>query len=449
MNITESFLNSLDEIFAADIPEHVYLRSKKALLDYLAVTVAGAKSQEEKLRCYFRDINPEPGKISTIGIEPKLCLKDAVFLNGLNAHALDLDDGVNEGIIHLASPLFSVLLPLAQKYAVTVNKFLKSVIIGYETAFTIAISIQPKHKELGYHATGTCGVLGIALAVANLLDFSETERNNAFSTACVSATGVLNVLDEGSELKPYNAAKSALLGLIACQMAKAGFNGPIDPLGNERGFLQMMSNDSHTEVKKPLSDGRYAIERTYTKPFAACRYCHPAIEAAINLKQKYNFLIADIESIEVNTYYWAVNKHDHTDIPNSASAKMSIPYGVAIGLIEGKAGLNQYNLDYVHNPLLINLLKKISVTARDEYTNLFPEKTVAYVKVMTKDGKIFDETIDYPKGEPENPLTDEEFEQRFIDLYKYGGKSEADALNTLKYVKNMKYEQDFNYEKIS
>ena len=101
---------------------------------------------------------PEDGSFTAIGMERKLALKEAVFLNGLNAHALDFDDGTNSGIIHLGSPIFSLLLPLAQRYDVKIEDMLKAAVIGYETSYTMAVSIQPGHKALGYHATGTCGV---------------------------------------------------------------------------------------------------------------------------------------------------------------------------------------------------------------------------------------------------------------------------------------------------
>lgn len=449
MNLTDKFLKEIENLFAKDIPEHVYQRARMALLDYLAVTVAGTAAQAEQLENYLRETDPENGAIGAIGLERSFSLKEAVFLNGLNAHALDLDDGVNKGIIHLGSPLFSVLLPLAQKYSVSVGKFFKAAIIGYETAFTVAISIQPRHKELGYHATGTCGVLGIALAVSYLLDFTGAERKNAFASACISATGVLNVIDDGSELKPYNVAKSALLGLIACQIAKAGFVGPPDPLGSERGFLKMMTRTDDTVLKQPLSGGRYAIERTYTKPFAACRYCHPAIEAAIKLKNRHVIKPAEIESVEVRTYFWAVNKHDHIDIPGTASAKMSIPYGVALGLIAGKAGLNEYSEKHIENPVVQSLLSKIAVISDAELTEIFPDKQVAIVDVLTRDGTRFSERIDQPKGEPGNPLTKEEFEQRFIEFYAYGGRTETAARRVLDYVQTMSPEQELNYEKFS
>ncbi|NLB10489.1 MAG: MmgE/PrpD family protein [Clostridiaceae bacterium] len=449
MGLTDGFLKEIENLFSNEIPAHVFRRAKIALLDYMAVTVAGAASHADKLEAYLREVNPEAGEIAAIGMKSKFTMKESVFLNGLNSHALDMDDGVNQGIIHLGAPIFSVLLPLAQKHQVTAEKLFKAVIIGYEAAFTIAISIQPHHKELGYHATGTCGVLGIALAVSYLLDFTEKERKNAFATASVSATGVLNVLDDGSELKPYNVAKSALLGLISCQMAKAGFAGPPDPLGSERGFLKMMTCGQNTVLKDPYFEGRYAIERTYTKPYAACRYCHPAIEASVNISSKHRIKLENIESVEVKTYSWAVNKHDHIDIPSPASAKMSIPYGVAIGLILGRAGISEYNAQVIEDPDILSLLPKIRVAPDDALTDIFPERTVAIVKVQTKDGSQFIERIDHPKGEPENSLTNEEFEQRFIDLFIFGGRTEKAARNMLDDVINMSLGQVFDNEKIN
>jgi 2-methylcitrate dehydratase PrpD len=149
-------------------------------LDYIAVTCAGSKFQKVKLDKYVDFALPEEGAFKAIGTKMNLALKEVVFLNGLNAHALDLDDGTNSGIIHLGSPIFSVLLPLAQRFNLGVNAVLKAAIAGYEASYTLAVSIQPSHKALGYHATGTCGVIGATIAASYMLDFSEEERFRAF-----------------------------------------------------------------------------------------------------------------------------------------------------------------------------------------------------------------------------------------------------------------------------
>lgn len=422
MNKTDLFLLSLNDFSRRHIPEHVKLRFKLALLDYIGVTFAGVKAQGERL---FKMISEtDDGKSPVIGLDKALSMENAVFYNGLSAHALDFDDGTNAGIIHLGSPIFSVLLPIAGRYHIPVDKFIMAAIIGYETSFTMAMSIQPKHKELGYHATGTCGTLGIALAVSEALDFTEKQRRDAFSVAAVSATGTLKVLEEGSELKPYNVAKAALMGYTAAKMGKAEYAGPDDVLSGSRGFLRIMAGNDTVELKTPLLNGTYAIEKTYIKPYAACRYCHPSIEAALTIRKKYKIISSQqVKRIKVRTYSLAVSKHDHTEIVGCGSAKMSIPYSVAVTICRGKAGMKEYEIDGVTNEEVIDLTRKVKVEADEEMSVSFPEKQTAIVEVTTTTGKVYYEQVNYPKGEPENTMSVDEVKEKFISLAMFSGRS--------------------------
>ena len=250
-----------------------------------------------------------------------------------------------------------------------------------------------------------------------MLGFSEDERFQAFASACVAASGMLKVLDDGSELKPYNVAKTALLSLTALQLGKSGFKGHADPLGG-RGFLKMMTGKDDVELKPVLLNGTYAIMKSYTKPYASCRYTHPSVEAAIHLRNKVR--PEDVEAIEIKTYDLAVAGHDHTDIPGSYSAKMSIPYATAAGLIYGKAGLQEFSEAAVKGIDILNLTKKVKVTADEELSSVFPGIQAAIVKIITKDEE-YTERVDFPKGEPENPLTDSEFRSRYDALMEYAG----------------------------
>ena len=420
MNISRTYFERIDEIAKREVPANVMSRARRSLLDYLAVTCAGAHFQQEKIKGYFDFAQPEPGAFLVIGTGKRVVLKEAVFLNGLNAHALDFDDGTNSGIIHLGSPIFSLLIPLAQRYGIDVEAMLKATIIGYEASYTMAVSIQPKHKALGFHATGTCGILGATLAAAYMLGFSDDERFQAFASACVAASGMLKVLDDGSELKPYNVAKTALLSLTSLQLAKAGFKGHPDPLGGYRGFMKMMSGDENTEIKSTLLNGTYAIMKSYTKPYASCRYTHPPVEAAIHLRNQYGITPEMVDAINVETYNLAVSGHDHTDIRGSYSAKMSTPYSTAVALIYGKAGLQEFGEGALNNDTITALTKKVAVKADEELSRIFPDKQSAIVTIVAS-GKKYSERVDFPKGEPENPLSEEEFRSRYDDLMLYGG----------------------------
>ena len=423
MNRSIEFLSAVDGVWTAPVPEAVMTRARQSLLDYLAVTCAGAEFQKDKLARYWAFAQPEAGAFRAIGTGRDLALKEAVFLNGLNGHALDFDDGTNSGIIHLGSPIFSLLIPLSQRYGVKVDDMLRAAIVGYEASYTMAVSIQPGHKAMGYHATGTCGTLGATLAASYMLGFTDEERFQAFASACVAASGMLKVLDDGSELKPYNVAKTALLSLTALQLAKSGFVGHADPLGG-RGFFQMMTGKPDVELKPVLLNGTYAIMKSYTKPYASCRYTHPAVEAAIHMRNEVS--PGDVEAIDIRTYDLAVSGHDHTEIPGSYSAKMSIPYATAAGLLYGKAGLQEFSEEAVKDETILALTKKIRVSADAELSAVFPNIQAAIVAIKTKNG-TFTDRVDFPKGEPENPLTDEEFRLRYDGLMAYAGVAPADS----------------------
>ncbi|MDO4836533.1 MAG: MmgE/PrpD family protein [Clostridia bacterium] len=421
MNQSIDFINAIHSVWEKEIPAEVMARARKSLLDYLAVTCAGTAFQKDKLDRYLTFAMPEEGQFRAIGMHRDFVLKEAVFLNGLNGHALDFDDGTNSGIIHLGSPIFSLLIPLAQRYGLGVDDMLKAAVVGYETSYTMAVSIQPGHKAMGYHATGTCGTLGAALAAAYMLGFSEEERFQTFAAAAVAASGILKVLDDGSELKPYNVAKTALLALSALQLAKAGFKGNEDPLGG-RGFFKMMTGKETSELKPVLLNGTYAIMKSYTKPYASCRYTHPAVQAAIHIGRMVG--AENVERIDVRTYDLAVSGHDHIEIPGSYSAKMSIPYATAVGFIFGKAGLREFSEETVKNKMVQQLTHKVHVEADPEISAAFPRKQTAIVSVRTKDDE-YTERVDYPKGEPENPMDDIEFRERFDGLMEYAGIGEA------------------------
>lgn len=435
MNQSIKFLKAVEELYNENIPKEVLARTKQSLLDYLAVCSAGATFQKEKIDNYMAFAMLEEGEFNAIGTGKRLALKEAVFLNGLNGHALDFDDGTNSGIIHLGSPIFSLLLPLAEQYDARVEDVLKAAVIGYEVSYTMAVSIQPEHKAMGYHATGTCGVLGAAIAASYMLGFTEGERFHAFAAACVSASGMLKVLDDESELKPYNVAKTALLALTSIQLAKSGFKGHHDPLGG-RGFIKMMTGKDEIDLKPVLLNGTYAIMKTYTKPYASCRYTHPSVEAAIHLKEK--VCTEDIERIDIKTYSLAVAGHDHTDILGSYSAKMSIPYATAAGLIYGKAGLQEFCEECVRGKKILDLTKKIHVESDAELSAMFPSIQAAIVNITKKDGSVLTERVDFPKGEPENPLDEVEFKGRYDDLMKYSHQTNGDEVYQLVYTEETK-----------
>ena len=169
-----------------------------------------------------------------------------------------------------------------------------------------------------------------------------------------------------------------------------------------------------------LLNGTWAVQKSYTKPYASCRYTHPAVEAAIGFRRD-GVRPEDVKKITVRTYSLAVRGHDHQEIPGSYSAKMSIPYSVAAGLMFGKAGLDEFSEEQVRAEDILALTGKVFEEADEAFSQAFPATQTALVEVETTEGGRLQKQVDFPKGEPENPLSEEEFRERYEALMAFGG----------------------------
>lgn len=421
--MTDQFLENVRSICKNDIPDSVYHHARLCFLDYIACAVAGAKLYAEKESAYLQSVAPEIETCTILGHRAKAAMQTAAMINGVSAHIIELDDGHRVGMIHLGAPIISALLAVAEKEQMASDDFLYGIVIGYEVAIRLSCAIQPGCKLNGYHATGICGTIGAAMAIAGALGFSSNQTKSCFSAAVTSASGLLEMIEGDSQLKPFNAGRAAMDAVAAAYIGKARFRAPEDALGGKRGFLKVITNEVKQEYLTDFKKGFFYIDTIYNKPYAACRHTHPAIEAAMQIRIQEGFKLDEVESITVETYKLAVNGHDHTEIKGVNSAKMSIPYSLAVALVTGRAGLNEYSEELVTDSQVLNIASKVSVKDVDELTQWCPQKRIAAVKIATKSG-AFSSRIEYPKGEPENPLSSEEFRQKFNGLMSFAGYDE-------------------------
>lgn len=438
INYSDKFISVLYDLSLKEISPKIILKIKECLIDYLGVTLAGSELLREKGENIigFNDILA--GEINPIGYIKKTSLMNAVLLNGMSAHIADLDDGVRQGSVHPGAPIFSVLIPLAQIGKINTTQFLKGVIVGYEAAVRLASAIQPSHRNKGYHATGTCSSIGVAMGVSAALGFSKQQMKNALTAAATSSSGLLNVTKGKSELKPFNAGQAAVSGLMAGLVANAGFIGSDDVLTGDWGYLNMVTDN--IEKLYFESNNKLAIELVYMKPYAACRHCHPAIDAILNLRNKYNIKTESVAHINVQTYALGTKGHDHTDIDGITSAKMSTPFSVAVALRYGKADIDQFSQEIINDDWNLALTKKVSVVLNDELNKLVPKKRPAIIEIVTSDGNTYTDRIDLAKGEPETPMKQNEIHSKFISLAKFGGKTTIESEQLFSHIWNLKTE---------
>lgn len=404
MNITDIFVDYLYGLSVSELREEVVDQARLCLLDYKGVTAAGAKILKKQGDTYLNRVMKQGGNVSVIGFQEKTTLHNAAFLNAMSAHMAELDDGHRAGQIHLGASIISALLPVAEVEGLTEDTVLRGIVIGYEAAIRLAMAVNPAHKLRGFHTSGTCGTIGVAVAIAAAMKFTREQMKVTVSAATASASGLLEMQEDESELKPYNLANAAVGGITAAYCALAGFKGPDDAIAGKRGFLSVLTENPRIQYLTEFKENYLQIETIYRKLYAACRHAHSAIEAAIILKNGYGIDPASISSILIETYGMAIKGHDHKEIKGIQSAKMSIPFSVALALKTGGAGLGDYNETNLADEEILRLMGLVRIVEDPEISSWLPGKRAARVTVVSID-KSYTTCVEYPKGEPENPIS--------------------------------------------
>ena len=426
-SITDKFLEGILTIRNQEFSEETIQKVKLSLLDYIGVTLGGSNITHEKILRLKDLFGYESNGNLVIGENFKDSLQNAIFFNGINSHALELDDGSRYGVTHPGGPLFSALIPMAFKYNVDWNNFMLGVLTGYETILRISSAIQPSHYNRGYHPTATCTPLGVAIAICVMLNLPYQIIKDAFSFSCISAGGSLKAIENTSQMKVINAARASELGYISFCVAQAGFRGPEDVLSGNTGFLTVMANSYNPDILFRQDNEHLWIHRVYSKLYASCRHTHGAIEGVLKLRNLIDVDIYDIQKIIIKIYKGIKGKHDIFDIYGEENAKMSIPYSMAAAYVYGSANDEVFKLSCINNPL-VKYLIRITEIIEDEYiTSLLPDKRATEVTISLKDNRQYTQFIEYPIGEPENPVDFENLKQKFVYLVNKSGESKEYA----------------------
>ena len=222
MNITDQFINNIIDFSNRPFNNEVFHHARICYLDYLGCVLAGNKINSHKLLELDKSGLLSIGECTILGTDKKVSFRDAGFINGFNAHAMEMDDGHRYAMLHLEAPLFSAMTALYEKEHLNEETFYKGIIVGYEVTVRISRSLQPWHKVRGFHSTGTCATIGVAMAAAMALGFDFNQTKAALSAAASNAAGLLEMLADDSELKPYNVGRAVMDGLTAAYIGKAG-----------------------------------------------------------------------------------------------------------------------------------------------------------------------------------------------------------------------------------
>lgn len=423
MDITRKLVDFCQSVKRGDLPEEVIDRTKYLTLDFLGVASRGSMVESTKaMYGLVEDLGLDPQGGVIIGTGMRASYQYAALANGTSAHSLELDDVNNEASLHPGVAVFPAVFAACEMVGADGKKFIEGAVVGYEVTVRLGKALTPSaHYAQGFHPTGTCGVFGAAVAASKILGLDEGQMLNMMGIVGSQAAGSMEFLADGAWTKRMHPGWAAHSGIIAALLAKKGFKGPSTILEGRNGFLHAYSASSDpSEVLEGLAES-YQILRTSIKPHACCRYKQAPIDGILRIMEQNRLKPDEVEKVTLGIlktgFPIIVRPEELKYNPRSVvDAQFSMPFGAAVAILHGKASLDEYTPDKMNSPQVKAMMDKITCVENPELEKVFPKQWPATVEILTREGKSYSAKVDYPKGDPENPLTWEELIEKFNDI---------------------------------
>lgn len=452
-----------------DIPKTAVDKAKLCFLDFLGVANRGFHEKSTKIaiesinQLYGIDFDSNFGKSSIIG-DDYSNIVNAGFINGISAHALDLDDGHRIAQLHPGCVVFPTALAIAEANNINGKKFIESIVCGYEVAIVLGSLANPYHRNQGFHTTGTIGTFAAGATASKLLNLNLEEIINTLGLCGTQSSGLLESDHHGTMGKQFHVGKAVYNGILATYLAKNSFTGAESIIDGDEGFLKAMainifdSNNKEFDFDKYLSSylndyiGKFHINDVYFKKYPFCRHLHSSIDGVLNINNKFDFNIVDIEKIIVKTYNIAA-EHDNFSPKTREDIKQSLPYAIATAMINNDLDLDIIEKDVYNNLDILNnlndsnsnsidnfnnsnnntndnsnsnsndndvsyfkqIFNKITIEENEEFNKSVPKYRPSKVIIETKN-EIYEDFVELPLGESENPLSKEDLLEKFKNL---------------------------------
>jgi 2-methylcitrate dehydratase PrpD len=414
--LTLKYAELVHSISFDDIPENVINKAKLIIRDGIGNQIA-ASAISDPARKVIDLIGDWGGKqeSSIVGFGIKVPAPHAAMCNAMLGHGVELDDAHGSGLIKAGSVLVPSLISLAESNNKNGKDLLTALVCGYEVAIRIAKAINPGHRQRGFHTTGTVSAIGAAAAGAKLLGCDINGIASAIGLGAMQSAGIQSYLDDPCMAKPFSPGKSAFNGTMAAIMASKGFTGPKKALEGREGFLNAYCDEIRVEDLLEGLSKKFVIMEVGFKPHAACRYAHGPIDLAQQFFHDDNVRLEDVESIRVNMCELSIRQASKPRPPNLNAAMGSTEFSVALALEIGRNGLREY-WDGFTNSKIHEAASSQTTLVKEPLYGLTGRQ--AAVELKMKNGKILRREQIEPKGEPSNPLTDVELNDKFLGLVK-------------------------------
>ena len=398
--------------FAA-LPEDVVAQVRRCLLDLIGTAAAGSTTRAASIANVYAAsaLGGGAGGARILFDGRRSTIAGAAFAGGTTIDAVDAHDGhvLTKGHAGVAIlPALLALIDAAPEGARHADgrEFLSALVLGYEIGTRAGIALHRIVPD--YHCSGAWNALACAAVAARWLRFDSARTREAFGVAeYFGPRGqMLRVCDTPTMVKD-GSGWGAQVGVTAALLAREGFTGA-PAVTIERDELRDLWGDLGV---------RWRIREQYFKAYPVCRWAQPAIEAALELRRAQGFAVQDIARVSIASFREAVDLGAGCARPrNTEEAQYSLTLPVAAALAVGRVGMSEIDRPGLDDPEIARLLTAMSLTEDAEYSRRFPAERWARVEVTLHDGRTLASAPARARGNPENPLTDEELRDKYRAL---------------------------------
>jgi len=418
--LSETIIARLAEFIATarhdDLPPAMADKARLHILDTFGAALAGATSQEA-IRTSAALLRADgPGQSQLWGSEMRLSPRNAALVNGIAAHAFELDD--TGGCDHSGAtvlPAVMAALPLADG-PVDGRRFTLAVALGYDIGRRVMMGFggYVPHNSAGWHSTGTCGVFAAAAAAASIMKFDAKATANCLGLAASFAGGLWCFIHDGAMAKRVHAGRAAEGGVLAALLARDGVTGPAHAFEDVwGGFFKTYAHGPLTPDAVTNALGRdWLLRDAAIKPYASCRDTHAAIDAIGRVLAREALQPGQIRHVRARLNSFLNDMVGGRDVSTMPAAQMSLPYAVAARLCFGGAGLAAYAPERRASPEIASMLDKVSIEIDETVSASWKSSII----VEADDGRRIEEQTSVQLGAPDNPLPLAQLRAKFDEL---------------------------------
>ncbi|KON29656.1 hypothetical protein AC482_05940 [miscellaneous Crenarchaeota group-15 archaeon DG-45] len=398
-----------------DLPSEVVDKAKECLLDWTGSALAGSRLRPSVIVAGLVEALGGAPESTVVNSVRKTSCVNAALANGVMSHILELDDVHRASILHPAAPIIPAALALAEREGADGRALIAAVVAGYEAGIRLGEAAGISHYRF-WHSTGTCGAFGAAAASGVILGLDGEEMASALGSAGTQASGLWQFMAEGAMSKHLHPGRAASSGVLSALLAGGGFTGSPTIIEGERGFCAATSSDPRLDRVTEGLGRRFKILETSFKAHASCRHTHSAVDAAIRIREAGGLEAGEIAGVRVETYPDALKIAGIDDPQSPHEAKFSLRYCVSTALLRGRLGVEEFTARALADPEVRELMERCEIVVEPDLSMEYPARWPSRVEVTTRGGERLRDHVEYPLGDPANPLPPEALTGKFRTL---------------------------------